>query len=527
MLSRDSKTHPTDREIIASGPAYINWIRLILIVLFYVSIIASWQRSTVTQNTFYLLGVSSMLLYALYSFYKIKVHGKISERQSQLFMILDVLSLFSTMIVVAADVPQNSGVIVKGQIFYGIAYLYIICSGLLLSPGFVLVMGLVTSLTQSIVIIVAVQYGLQMVDDPLLAASAGFASLSEQVMKIIFLFTASMIVRFLVSLFLKLVQNSERRQRELEHSQNIMNEKTNKMRESAGYLRTSSQNLRDFMNDFTQIVSDHASSFEEISSTMEEFQAQTESSAETVQNQFQNIENLVVHSQNLKAIIERITSFNHHLNQSLDKVRNAGSAVNGFVKELSLSLFALGDSFKSVSDVNQIMSEVADRTNLLSLNASIEAARAGSAGKGFAVVAQEVSKLAESSARNADLISDIIKKSTNHVSSGQKSAEITAERFQEQDSLFHDFVSHFEEFTQLFREQTSINSQFFSNLDYLKSLSSEIELASKEQRVGLRAIVSSINDLQTSMASLTEKSENLSGIILELDVQSGELTKKE
>ncbi|PJZ52093.1 methyl-accepting chemotaxis protein [Leptospira adleri] len=527
MLSRDSKTHLTDREIIASGPAYINWIRLILIVLFYVSIIASWQRSTVAQNTFYLLGVTGMLLYALYSFYKIKVHGKISQKQSQLFMILDVLSLFSTMIIVAADIPQNSGVIVKGQIFYGICYLYIICSGLLLSPRFVLIMGSVTSVTQTIVVIVAARYGLQMVDDPALAASAGYASLSEQAMKIIFLFTASMIVRFLVSLFLKLVQNSERRQKELEHSQKIMNEKTVKMRESAGYLRNSSQNLKDFMNDFRNVVSDHASSFEEISSTMEEFQSQTESSAETVQNQFQNIENLVMHSQNLRTIIERITSFNRHLNQSLEKVRTAGSTVSGFVNELSHSLFALGDSFRSVSDVNQIMSEVADRTNLLSLNASIEAARAGSAGKGFAVVAQEVSKLAESSARNAGLISNIIKNSTNHVSSGQKSAEITVDRFKEQDSLFQEFVSHFEEFTQLFREQTSINSQFFSNLDYLKSLSSEIELASKEQRMGLRAIVNSINGLQASMESLTEKSENLSGIILELDVQSRELTNKE
>ncbi|MBM9498682.1 methyl-accepting chemotaxis protein [Leptospira sp. 201903071] len=527
MLSRDSKTQWTDRDIIASGPAYINWIRLILIVLFYVSITASWKRSTVTQNTFYLLGVTSMLVYALYSLYKIKVYGKISERQSQLFMILDVLSLFSTMIVVAADIPQNSGVIVKGQIFYGISYLYIICAGLLLSPNFVLVIGLLTSVTQSIIIAVAVQYGLQMVDDPVLAASASYASMSEQIMKIIFLFTASLIVRFLVSLFLKLVQNSELRQKELEHSQKIMNDKTTKMRESARSLRNSSQNLKDFMKDFTQVVSDHASSFEEISSTMEEFQSQTESSAETVQNQFQNIENLVVHSQNLKSIIEKITSFNQHLDRSLEKLRTAGSTVNGFVQELSHSLFALGDSFRSVSDVNQIMSDVADRTNLLSLNASIEAARAGNAGKGFAVVAQEVSKLAESSAKNADLISNIIKKSTNHVSSGQKSAEITAERFKEQDSLFHEFVSHFEEFTRLFREQNSINSQFFSNLDFLKALSSEIELASKEQRVGLRAIVNSINDLQTSMESLTAKSENLSGIILELDVQSGELTNKD
>lgn len=524
MREKNPKSHSTDREIIASGPAYINRIRLILIVLFYVSIILSWKRSTPTQNTFYLLGVTGMFCYALYSFYRQKRFGRISDRLSKTFMILDVMALFLTMIVVAADVPENSGVIVKGQIFYGISYLYIICSGLLLNPRFVLTIGALSSTTQTIVVIVAVQYGLKMVDDPVLAASTGHASLSEQILKIIFLLSSSMIVRFLVNLFLKLKENAETREKELAKSQKLMNEKTKRMSDSARYLKNSSRNLNEFMKEFTNVVSGHAASFEEISSTMEEFQTQSESSAQTVRNQFQNIEKLVTHSRHLKSIIERISESNIQLDRNLNKVKTAGSTVTGFMEELSNSLNSLGDSFRSVGEVNRIMSEVADRTNLLSLNASIEAARAGDAGRGFAVVAQEVSKLAESSAQNADLISNIIKNSTNHVSSGRKSADTTVIRVKEQDTLLGEFVSSFETFSRLFSEQSGINSEFFSNLDYLKSLSSEIELASNEQRTGLRAIVTSIGSLQASMDSLTTKSENLAEIVLELDQQSDVLT---
>ncbi|TGK38443.1 methyl-accepting chemotaxis protein [Leptospira gomenensis] len=524
MREKNPKTNFTDREIIASGPAYINRIRLILIVLFYVSIILSWKRSTPTQNTFYLLGVTGMFCYAIFSFFKHRKHGRMSDRLSKTFMIFDVVTLFLTMVVVAADTPENSGVIVKGQIFYGVSYIYIICSGLLLSPRFVTMIGTLSAITQGIVVLVAIVYGLKMVDDPVLAASTGHASLSEQILKIVFLLSSSLIIRFLVNLFLKLRVNSESRETELAKSQKLTNEKTKKMIDSARYLKISSRNLKEFMSEFTNVVADHASSFEEIGSTMEEFQTQSESSAQTVRNQFQKIEALVNHSRNLKTIIEKITESNVQLDDNLNRVKTAGSTVVGFAENLYESLNSLGDSFRSVGEVNRIMSEVADRTNLLSLNASIEAARAGEAGRGFAVVAQEVSKLAESSAQNADLISNIIKNSTNHVSSGRKSAETTVIRVKEQDRIINDFVSSFETFSDLFGEQSRINSQFFSNLDYLKSLSSEIELASNEQKTGLRAIVNSILSLQSSMDSLTAKSENLSEIVLELDLQSDALT---
>ncbi|TGK27914.1 methyl-accepting chemotaxis protein [Leptospira gomenensis] len=525
MSQKIEQQRKTDEEIIASGPRYINWIRLVLVFLYYSSIAMGWNRSSAAQVTVYLVGVTTMLAYCIYCFIRMKISGNISHTLSKVFLTADALVFLLAMVGAAMGHPNHTTGVIKNAFIFGISFLNIIVSGLLLSPNFILFIGVFSAITQVLIVVTCVSYGLILVEDPILSSSLGYASVSEQVTKIIAVFACTFIVRTLVKLFIRLRENSEMRQKELEESHKLINERSDKMRQSADSLRGSSKNLKGFMEDFSLLVSSHASSFEEISSTMEEFQSQTENSSESVKNQFSNIETLIGHSSSLKSIIDKIAQFNETLDLSMNKVRKSGSMVTEFVEDLSKSLSSLGDSFRSVGEVNRIMSEVADRTNLLSLNASIEAARAGDAGKGFAVVAQEVSKLAESSAGNADLISKIIRDSSNHVSTGQKSAETTAEHVKEQDVLFRDLFSRFDEFSKLFVQQRQINTQFFSTLDKLRALSAEIEVASSEQKIGLTGIVEAISSLQSSMDSLMEKSDTLAVIVQELEAQSDSLTR--
>ncbi|MHB8129681.1 MAG: methyl-accepting chemotaxis protein [Mobilitalea sp.] len=93
---------------------------------------------------------------------------------------------------------------------------------------------------------------------------------------------------------------------------------------------------------------------------------------------------------------------------TMEKLTTQSEATNSITKYVVDNIAALEIKTKSIGEIIQVINDIADQTNLLSLNASIEAARAGDVGRGFAVVATEIRKLASKSMKAADEIKDVI-----------------------------------------------------------------------------------------------------------------------
>ncbi len=141
---------------------------------------------------------------------------------------------------------------------------------------------------------------------------------------------------------------------------------------------------------------------------------------------------LAQNSEAQRAAFERVAAAVNELSASIEQVsgnlRRSQKESEGAVAAVAQGILAGGESAKAMEDIRaatarmvsavRLIQDIARQTNLLSLNAAIEAAKAGSMGKGFAVVAEEVRKLAEQSGAAAREIGELIEKSNASVDRG-------------------------------------------------------------------------------------------------------------
>lgn len=226
----------------------------------------------------------------------------------------------------------------------------------------------------------------------------------------------------------------------------------------------------------------------EIASRVEELKEGSSKQEISVADATSAVGQMIASLQSVSATIrlkkEVFTELEKVITDAGERITNANAA-----NEKSLHLAG------QISDISAVISGIANQTNLLAMNAAIEAAHAGDSGKGFAVVADEIRKLAETSQQN----SSVIKKTVNEI---LESVNIAYETAKNSDSAFStvmketkDAISAFDEISANTEELNHGSRQILNTAGQLKEISRVVDGDADNMKTGIKAVSESIDKL--------------------------------
>ena len=230
-----------------------------------------------------------------------------------------------------------------------------------------------------------------------------------------------------------------------------------------------------------------------------------------------SIEEVSGNAERCSDVARHAVEISHKGGEAVRRTIAGMNTIRETIQDTSKRIKRLGESSQEIGNIVELIEEIAEQTNILALNASIEASRAGEASRGFAVVADEVQKLAERSAGATKKIEVLVstiqsdtneavmsmERSTTDVVGGALLAENAGAALEEIEQVSHQIASLVQNISSSSKEQTSVAGAITKNMHVLREISAKTTESTTATSSAISKLSELASQLRRSVAGFT------------------------
>ncbi len=292
---------------------------------------------------------------------------------------------------------------------------------------------------------------------------------------------------------------------------------------SAEQVAASSEELMASAEQTTEATNQIAASIQEVAGGSKKQEVSTDESSQAMQEMMTGVQLVATATSTVADVSSAATKEADEGNVALQRVVIQMDKINESTNDSATVIQQLEERSTAIVKIIEVITGIADQTNLLALNAAIEAARAGEHGKGFAVVADEVRKLAEQSKTSADQIAGLIgeiqadtkhavrtmEKGTDEVASGISVVQEAGAGFKRIQSSISEMASQIQEISAVAQRMSASAEQVNLSIDQVAHVAKQTSENAETVAATSEEQLASMEEISLSSAALSKRAEEL------------------
>jgi methyl-accepting chemotaxis protein len=279
----------------------------------------------------------------------------------------------------------------------------------------------------------------------------------------------------------------------------IGNELATNMNDTAAAVNEINSNIQHIK----ERVINQSASVTQTNATMEQLVTHIEDLNGNVENQSRNISMSSASIEEMVANIQSVTKTLMNNEANVNTLTESSEVGRTGLQDVAADIQEIARESEGLMEINSVMENISSQTNLLSMNAAIEAAHAGEAGKGFAVVAAEIRKLAESSSAQSKTIGTVLKKIKTSIDKITHSTENVLNKFEAIDTSVKTVAEQEENIRNAMEEQGQGSKQILESTGTLNDITRKVEQASHEMHDGAKEVIRESTNLEKATQEIT------------------------